>query len=96
MKTNIEDTILQKVKSFFNDYKLINFGRDVEFAALECKRFIGFDFFNDRTIFFNYKLSAVNQPPNANAEIILVDDNYNPYLKITLDFSKWEYNVVYI
>lgn len=94
MKNKNEETIIELAKNFLNDYTLVNFGNDIEFAALECKRFIGFDYFNTSDVFFNYKLSPVNQPPNTIAEIVFLGDDFTISSRYKLNFETWEINKI--
>lgn len=86
------NNVLDLVKKFFNEYNLKNFGNDIEFAALECKRFIGFNTFDGSSVIFNYKLSPLNHPPTTTAEILFLDDSYEISSKIFLDFKNWSYS----
>lgn len=90
MKDNNEEKIIELAKTFFKDYELKNFGNDIEFAALECKRFIGFDNFNSHDVFFNYKLSPINQPSNKIAEIVFLGNDFTISSKYKLNFEEWE------
>lgn len=94
MKNKNEEKIIELAKNFLNDYTLVNFGNDIEFAALECKRFIGFDYFNTTDVFFNYKLSPVNQPPNTIAEIVFLGDDFTISSRYKLNFETWEINKI--
>lgn len=85
--------ILDKLSNFFSTYKLNNFGNDIEFAAIECKRHIGFEVFSGQSIIFNYKLSPVNQPPTKVAEILFLNDSYEISQKIEIDFEEWKFIV---
>lgn len=91
-----EAIIYEQASKFFQEYKLLNFGNDIEFAALECKRFIGFDFFNSSDVFFNYKLSPVNQPAAKTAEIVFLGDDFTISSKIILDFENWNFNKILV
>lgn len=94
MKNKNEEKIIELAKNFLNNYTLINFGNDIEFAATECKRFIGFDYFNTSDVFFNYKFSPVNQPPNTIAEIVFLGDDFTISSRYKLNFEKWEINKI--
>lgn len=92
MKSKNEEKILELTENFFKDFSLRNFGNDIEFAALECKRYIGFEKFNSSDVIFNYKLSPVNQPATKTAEIVFLGNDFAVSSRIILDFENWNFS----